>query len=511
MPPIGVINVSDFTGGLNLRRDPFQLAANESPELMNVDVDPRGGFRQRKVVTPFGNALAADAHSLLAYQTTTGTNQIIVGVGTTVYRGTGSTWTSIATQANSNRCRGVTFKDVLYVQNGTDQPLRWDGSTASRLAQTFNDTDTPNNGDMPIGKCITVWMGCVWVANLSESGPKPNRVRFSHPNFPEDFKSWQFFDVDTGSDGDVITALVPYGDRLLIFKKRSVHAVYGTSPDTFSVLPVSQEVGAVSQEAVVNTDVGVFFMSWPEGVFSYRGRAPEWVFERLFPAIQDGSISDANQDKITLGWGNRRLWVSVPFSSSTPNRCLVLDPTLGKYGAWVQYDLPLGPFHEWTPPGSDTIFLGAGVGKSRLVMLDQNGAADNFGAGDAHVTSYYRTRWVDMGQAATYKRWKRPDIVLRGGTTATMEVDAFLDYDPSTALRHFRVSSTADPATLVWGTGQWGVGVWGRNDQARNAIARGAPLGSARSVALKFVGPTTNSEWGVNSIAFKVIPKKVRG
>ena len=42
------LNLMDFTGGLNLRRNQFQLAENESPDLLNVDIDPRGGFYTRK-------------------------------------------------------------------------------------------------------------------------------------------------------------------------------------------------------------------------------------------------------------------------------------------------------------------------------------------------------------------------------------------------------------------------------------------------------------------------------
>ena len=41
---------SDFTGGLNLRADQFNLEYNESPALLNVEVDPRGGVRRRDAV-----------------------------------------------------------------------------------------------------------------------------------------------------------------------------------------------------------------------------------------------------------------------------------------------------------------------------------------------------------------------------------------------------------------------------------------------------------------------------
>ena len=37
----------DFTGGLNFRADQFQLKDNESPFILNVDVDPRGGVFTR--------------------------------------------------------------------------------------------------------------------------------------------------------------------------------------------------------------------------------------------------------------------------------------------------------------------------------------------------------------------------------------------------------------------------------------------------------------------------------
>jgi hypothetical protein len=37
----------DFTGGLNFRADQFQLAPNESPFILNMEVDPRGGVFSR--------------------------------------------------------------------------------------------------------------------------------------------------------------------------------------------------------------------------------------------------------------------------------------------------------------------------------------------------------------------------------------------------------------------------------------------------------------------------------
>lgn len=45
---VSVLRTDDFTGGLNLRADAFQLGRNESPDLLNVEIDQRGGFQMRR-------------------------------------------------------------------------------------------------------------------------------------------------------------------------------------------------------------------------------------------------------------------------------------------------------------------------------------------------------------------------------------------------------------------------------------------------------------------------------
>ena len=53
---IQTVVVNDFTGGLNYRADAFQLADNESPDMQNVDVDPRGGFSSRDSLVDYSTA-----------------------------------------------------------------------------------------------------------------------------------------------------------------------------------------------------------------------------------------------------------------------------------------------------------------------------------------------------------------------------------------------------------------------------------------------------------------------
>ena len=42
------INLDDFNGGVNFRESQFTLGDDESPEMLNMEIDVRGGIKTRK-------------------------------------------------------------------------------------------------------------------------------------------------------------------------------------------------------------------------------------------------------------------------------------------------------------------------------------------------------------------------------------------------------------------------------------------------------------------------------
>lgn len=382
---VKLLSTSSFSPGLRLDVDAFQLRDGETSDCLNVDLDVRGGIAQRRAVTAMNTSSApftSAIHSLFTFAKTDGTEQVLAGSGKYTYYSTGTNFTSIGTTwTSSNRQRACAFRDALYIQNGVDAPRKWTGSSVSNLAQTFNDNlASPNDGDMPIAKTICAWQGYVWVANTYESATAyGSRVRFSHPNRAEDWRTDDYIDVNVGEDGDEITALVPLADRLLVFKRHSVHVITGYDPDTFSTNFVAA-VGAVSQEAVASTEYGVYFFSWPEGLHFLGERGVSYQFDALYPAIRDGDIPDAYNAEITVGWLNRRVWVNVPWGASTKNaRSFVLTP--GKQGGWTQYDTPFGPMVEWRRFSSESHGLAAvagGLDNPRVVRVDQDADTDTW-------------------------------------------------------------------------------------------------------------------------------------
>lgn len=382
--PIQLLQVDDFTGGLNYRADMFQLRGTESPDMLNVDLDPRGGFAQRDSVTVLNpTSLRQTPPNLWPYSSSAGTKQILVQQGSDFAYSTGANFTYVDPDALATvgTMRAVTFKDLCFIQrNAENAAIKWDGSTATVLGTAFNDNvAAPTGANMIKAKCVAAWMGRVWVANTNEAAVNKNRVRFSHPNQPADYRTNDFIDVNVGKDGDEITALVPFGDKLVVFKNNSTHVITGYDADSFQVFDLSTTVGAISPEACAATEFGVYFFHWPDGVYLFDGKQLKWEWERLSPKIEDGTIPSTLQTQITLGWLKRRLWVAVPWMASTVNaRTFCLDPSLGRDGGWTAYDLPLGPMLQWQPPASPVTYLAVDAPRARILKLHQTAAQDMF-------------------------------------------------------------------------------------------------------------------------------------
>lgn len=533
--PILLDVATDFTGGLNYRADAFQMDDHESPDMMNMDLDPRGGFSLRGGVAPLNSTVLSLAPTtLMPFATTGGVQQILVknSASTTnqLAYSTGGNFTNVTPDALATvgKFRSAAFKDNLYVQRNAENPVvKWTGAAATVLGTTFNDNfAAPTGLNMPTAKCITAHGGYVWVANTIEGGISfKNRVRWSHPNQPADFRTNDFIDIDVGHDGDEITALMPFRDHLLVFKSSSCYAIRGFDFNSFAVTPLSQTSGAISQEAVVNTDFGIYFFSWPEGLMQYEGTSVTWVFERIWPAINDGRILGSAQAAITVGWLNRRVWVGVPWVTGTTNsRTFVLDPSLqwrrrygspkqrlAREGGWTAYDLPVGPMLEWQPPGAASTFLAAHATLGRVLKTSQTAPTDDFGSGATNIASYFVTRWFDAHNPAQIKRWKRPEIIMRGGVTATLTVDVWQDYDTSQIKRTIPLIIAAPSTTTgVWGTGVWGTSTWGGDSSENEEIHHLSALGRSRAVRMRFTGPTPSVKWTVDSITFKYIPRRIR-
>ena len=515
----------DFTGGVNYRTDAFQVGKNELLEALNVDVNPDGGFQMRGAVgilnsTAFTNL----AQSIWAFAKSDGTEQVMIGDGTKTHFSTGGNFTDTGTTwTSSNRQRSATYKDNAYIVNGVDAPRKWTGAAISNLTQTFNDNLlAPNQGDMIIAKYITVHRQYTFLANTLEAAvAKQNRVRWSHPNEPEDYRTNDFIDIDDGRAGDTIQAIIPFKDRLLVFKQKSIHIMTGYSDNTWTVTALSYRHGACGPDAVVTDGDSVYFFTWPEGVFRYDGGKIDWLFNNIYPKVQDGTINAAQQSKIALGWLGRRLWVSVPTVGATVNnRTYVWDPQLGARGksgaqrgpgGWVGYDIGAVAFLEWRPVAATSQLLGLNTTVKRVNTYQNNADTDNYDSNSVNIATRVECRWVFGDNAAQRKRFKRADFVIDTDITADLTVSVRRDFDTTVITKQFLLHALPFTTGGLWGDIWDTVLMWGTvGNLGSERIIRGASLGSARATQLIVEGPAASKRFGVNLIIFKYKKKALR-
>lgn len=536
-----LVTLADFRGGLNYRTDQFDIAENESPDLLNVSVDPRGGVAMREGVTSYNQAAhSANFENVFSYYNDNGTNKVLANSGTKVYVFNNSTKAfddidtgSLTDRTNGTKTYGVTINNRLYGVSGDKVSFYYNGTSGNDLGTTLDGSA----GNFPIAQYVAHWNNFAWVGNTVESSTAhKTRIRFSNANLPEQWDDLDFIDIGKGEGGDYITGIVGHNDRLMIFKSNSTYALFGFDGDSFQLVTVSEKVGSIPLSSPVSTPYGVFFWHDQEGVYLYDGTNTRWIFEKLKPAIDDGRFTFANPPQ--LAWANNKLYVSLDFynadTNSTERRMCVFDPTTN---SWVLWDVDASALNTHQAPNAAPVLYGATTGRTvggtantgRVISIDAGGTdADRYiyasGAYESvGISSFFQTAWIKTKNPIVRKRWGQIRLITSAEQTGTLGVEIFHDYDTSTAARTDDVSITGRAgASSVWGTATWqlgsgesgtaGNGIWsaGTNQQVTD-IAKLKTGGTAAAICIKITGPTTEqASWEVNGMAFPYKARRMR-
>lgn len=521
----------DFTGGMNVADDIMNLAPNESFDLQNVDVDRRGGFSIRRgtkkwITTATGLPISGTPDSGYTYVDTGATRHVLVARGGHVKRWDGAAWQDVDVVASSGRTMFVEMNNALYLGLPGSVPKKWTGAGLATALTTvvgnYNDDLTaPNFGNMPACWTLAQHHQVMWAGGVVDAAATERcRLRWSHPGQPEDWRTNDYIDVDKDDENGNITALVPFGDRLLVFKDKAVYAVHGYPPAGFSVQNLTKEVGTPSQWSVVATESSVYFWDVDTGVWEYDGKSFRHVFQKLYPLMDDNKVNMAFSFQTIVEFHNERLWVAAPFIAAPyANQILtmVFDPSASKEGAWtVHTTSPFGWWRHRGSTGGDVHLLGGNTNApGYLYEFDVENYYYDQTAADVQnkIVAWYTTRWFDAGSRAHRKRWKRPVFVVQGGVTQTTVVDVLTDYDPTRVVKTFQLVSELDPAEGIWDTDDWDDFFWAAetllaSDKA--VILRGSPLGTGVAKALRMKNTTGGQDWRVHGLTMKWITKRLR-
>lgn len=473
-PGISEFRFDDFSGGLNLRDAPSQLAANESPDCMNVTLDERGGVTKRlglvRVTT--GGSLASPPLNLF-YWATGGIT--IVQVGAIVYKTTDFvTFTLLHTFTTAAR---VAFTDFQY-QLVTVHPV--DGvwvSTGGAFTQTAGGTA---NMEAVKGTCIASWQNKCWVGG---DPVNKSRLWFCEPGDPAKWtiaSAW----IDIREKDDLsITALgigqgmdIAGRPGMLVFKDESTYRVNNSTSGAYTTL--DSRIGAASPLAVTSLG-GVTAAISRHGIYVTTGTSEmRNVSLQIEPMFTPTQTNFARLDQMCAGIYRDRIVFSLPTAGSTVNnRTLEFHPPTG----WiVPHDFGVTAFTSYTK--QDQKLHGAGPVDGHIWEVFKGG--DDAGTA---IAARYQTRWVEPG-AGINCRYRRAMLTGRG----VFKMNVKLNYTPATGASH---DVTLAATRWQWGDGTlWGSTAWGplnfENYQAFNS------LGVGRAISLQFTHTGTDVAQG---------------
>lgn len=526
----------DFTGGLNLRADQFQLARNESPDMLNVEIDPRGGVFSRGGMHRLNTtAVSGTWNPQRLYPFYGDSSRLMLTNDVNVFWSSGENFTRleyssgnpIVASSSHGACM-YAWGDTLHIVTGASAgKVAYKWTTGSTYATALNANgpvwqpyNNPIGTYMPASEHVITHTNKVFVAHTYENGvAHPNRLRWSHEGLPNDFAADDFLDFNGGGLG--IRALAIVAGQLVIFKPNGIYLLIGNSTDNFQVVELSTNLGTNNHHSTAQSETGVYFYSNPEGVFFYDGTKILDVFEPLRPLVDERKLSTASVDPYSVSYMGRRAWVALPYDvnniATKPTRNYVFDPTLGVSGAYTQfathdgYGLQGGT--DWTDDAGANYRVALHPTQPYVLKVDLfEEQQDNINGTPASFSSYYRTGWVDGNAYAQKKVFRRPDIVFKQvDTQRIVNVKIYHNYEEASGSerKQFDVSLLGEGLGGYWGTDSWGTGLWGIQSEGV-AVRSGRNLGLARSVQLLFTGPT-NGGWGIDSITYKYNNRKVSG
>jgi len=544
----------DFRGGLNLRADQFNLEYNESPALLNVTVDPRGGAERRDSIDALnGTALPNSVIALGSHSETPvggGADQILAaclnsaGNAVELHYSTGGDFADMELSSATATLTGttapffVTFNDFTYIGNGalfstSYSTVKWSGANdITRLEPDIDGSD----GHFPTARYATTWGERIWVAYTVESTTTyANRVRFSKINDAENWTATDYIDIDIGEHGDRITGIVADGDRLLVFKQNAVYAVYGFSADDYQVQNLTRVIGSIDGCLPVSTPHGVFVWYARDGLFLLTRDSVADVFTRLRPAISLSALTFTTQP--SMMWFDERLWLSVDYQSgdgaagaSQTNRrnVFVWDPSLGQAGAWTRYDINARTLFSYRPPGGTHLALGVTsdwdgtAAFTRVSKFEQSADTDDYtGSGASEIFSHYQTRWLSGNRPTFPKRWGKTRTVMLAENTVTVDYTVYKDYSLASGTIVDSNTIVGEGSTSVWGTATWvndagtdGNGTWSSEGLSKvYKFFRWPTAGTARAISVRFsVNPTTGArgKWGMTSLVGMYRTRRIR-
>lgn len=351
------ITIRDFSVG-QVSKDLDFLIPDNALSLCKNGIVGRDGVKKRNGYIKY-NSSAIDTSkvsSIVRFTLSSGTHYFLAFCGTDIYQAdlANKTFSSIYTGVTADLLWDFGFyNDKLYMSNGTDDLLSYDGTTVSALSS------------LPKGKYLVVLKDRLWVAGVSSA---PYRLYYSDVGDPETFGANNYIDFPESpyANEGIITGLGILGSDLVVFKENATYMVIERPAGSFSVIQVDAFKGCVAHHSICNIPNGLLFLS-DDGVYLLTSSSLKFIGEPIKDYTDDRATAQIY--KAVSCFYDNCYYLSYPTSGSSNNNQTVVLNTLGGWSVFPNYG-----FHYFSVWEDGTIY---GAGDAGYVYQLDTGDSDD--------------------------------------------------------------------------------------------------------------------------------------
>jgi len=421
-------------GGLVLDKDTFSIPPGAALQLQNFEPDINGGYRRINGFTKFdSNQVGGSSGTILGVHIYK--DQAIVAKGTSVFKSTGSGYTSIDTGRTS--AGRYTFANFNF--NNTEKMVFCDGANRPSAFDNSSITDLSNAPSDP--QFVAIFKNHVFFAGMSTN---PQEVVFSSPFDETDYSTAN--GAGTLKVDSAVKALKVFRDRLFIFCEDEIFFLAGASIADFQMQPVTRSIGCVDGFSVQEIAGDLIYLA-PDGLRTIAGTEKigdvelGTVSKQIQPRL-DNVSTDRISSVVIRSKSQYRLFFPTDSGGTTSSPGIIGVIKAGVEGGvgWEYADLrgiKAACCTSGFISGTETVLHG---GYDGYVYKQESG--NDFDGTD--MAAIYRGPDYTMGDAGIRKMMQR--IIWNYDNEGTVDSTFRIRYD-------FNSSETPQPASYTLTTG----------------------------------------------------------
>lgn len=507
------ISYFDYSGGRNTQNAPYLLTESQCRDDLNVhtslsgDIEKRPGFVTLSGATLTGEPVKATlAHS--AFPANTTTKSLILGVKTAttdslVKMTTGGGVASVLkTGLKANTRWHWAQAEVsggagpLFGMNGVDTPQKWNGEAASTSAWEASTGTVP-----PKGKYLTFWHSRLWCLEGSRlwysglTGSSPDPLNWDANNFVD-------LEPNDGQEG---TGIGLVGDYMIVSKARKLYRIY--DPVTAANQKISNEIGCVAHRSMVQTPVGLLFLSEDQGVCKTDGTKVTPISDEIQPDFVRVASHPETQAQAAATLLGRRYMLSASLEGTRNDHTWEYDLIKG---SWWLHDCASNQYALLDPGGTPVLYSADSLASARVSKAFVEGVYSDNGVA-YKGNSFWTSPWYAWGIGGNKlnPHVKKRLNELRVDGVGNWRAYIATDFEEAFEEMEGEVWQEQEGNKAIFGVGSEkfgeGSGIFGTLPNAPVDRRYYTPaLGRAYSV--KYVDESTNN-FRVNSSTFTVTPR----